>query len=163
LLLAASARRNSNWLQLLWANFFFSSAALMFCCSRVHYRRLSNPVIVVRPHNYTVTERWKAVFRQMFLSTAVCDQMPLIVAQTCVQKVGTVEISTVQEMWMQQGPRQYCVFLRGEVCNSASGYAVYRHMLKSQWFVARHMITYGTGSDCREMESWRESVSPKTK
>ncbi len=43
---------SSYWLQLLWANFFFSSAALMFCCSRVHYRRLSNPVIVVRPHNY---------------------------------------------------------------------------------------------------------------
>jgi hypothetical protein len=66
----------------------------MFSCSKVHYRRLSNPVIVVRPHNYTVTERWKAVFRQMFLSTAVCDQMQLIVAQTCVQKAVSAEIST---------------------------------------------------------------------
>jgi hypothetical protein len=64
----------------------------MFSCSRVHYRRLSNPVIVVRPHNYTVTERWKAVFRQMFLSTAVCHQMQLIVAQTFVENLGTVEI-----------------------------------------------------------------------
>jgi hypothetical protein len=38
-------------------------------------------------------------------------------------------------------------YITSKVCNSVSGYVVYRHMLNHNGCFDRYMITYGAGSD----------------